>query len=276
LTGLRQHYPELESYLAPERVASWEGSTSSGGVSNTGPKWVRGIVIVLVVLAMPRLISTFTDPRSHDAAPPVAEAAAALQTAQADTAVADLFGPGTGMAAVRAADPVFADQLRLVLGSPGAAGPDGDGALAFVRIKALASAEVADTNNLAVRADLKGMWMAAAQKQSPEVCARFVTGDLLGLDLGLTPKQRDRERALLRQMLEAGVLSHQPTGGQIRYAIPGWLVGDTIQRSGLGEARLVAALTDPDHPDRCTAEAALIAAVLATSQKVPDDVLKGL
>jgi hypothetical protein len=180
------------------------------------------------------------------------------------------------MAEVRAADPVFADQLRLVLGSPGAAAPDGDGALAFARIKALASSEVAEATSLAVRADLKGLWMAAAQKQSGEVCSRFMAGDLLGLDLGLTAKQRERERALLRQLLEAGVLGHQPTGGKIRYAIPGWLVGGTIKRSGLTESRLVAALTDPDSPDRCTAEAALIAAVLAAPQKVPGDVLKGL
>ena len=55
LTGLRQHYPELESHLAPERVASWEGSTNASGVSDTGPKWVRGIVIVMLVVAVPRL-----------------------------------------------------------------------------------------------------------------------------------------------------------------------------------------------------------------------------
>lgn len=276
LSGLRQHYPELESHLAPERIASWEGTTNPSGASDTGPKWVRGIVIVMMVLAVPRLISAFTDPRDHDTSPPVAEAATALQAAQADVAVADIFGPGTGMAEVRAADPVFADQLRLVLDSPGAAGAAGDGALAFVRIKALASAEVADANNLAVRADLKGMWTATAQRHSPEVCARFLTSDLHGLDLGLTPEQRDRERALLRQLLEAGLLSHQPMGGKVRYAIPGWLVGDTIERSGLSHENLVAALTDPDHPDRCKAEAALIAAVLATPNKVPTEVLKGL
>jgi hypothetical protein len=39
LTGLRQHYPELESHLGPERVASWEGDTNASCVSDTGPRW---------------------------------------------------------------------------------------------------------------------------------------------------------------------------------------------------------------------------------------------
>jgi hypothetical protein len=274
LTGVRQHYPELESHLAPERVASWEGDANASGVSDTGPKVVRGIFIVLLVVALPRLISAFTDPRAGaDPTPPVAEAAAALQAAEADIAVADIFGLGTGMAGVRDADPVFADQLRAALNREDTGG---SAALAMVRYKAIGAAEVADLGNLAVRADLRGMWMQAAQRQSPEICAAVMRGNFADAPLNLTEQERDRERALLRQMLEAGLLSHQPKGGETRYAIPGWLVADTLERSGMTEDKLIAALTNLDSPDRCTAEAALIAAVLATSQRVPEDLLRGL
>lgn len=273
LTGLRQHYPELESYLEPERVASWEGSRPEHGVGDTGPKVVRGLVIVMLVMAVPRLISSYTDPRRDDDAPPIAQAAEALQQAEIDVAVADIFGSGMGMAEVRAADPVFADQLRLAFTYTGL---DAAAPLELTRAKALGSAEVADYNNLAVRVDLKGMWLAAAQRKSDEACGKFMRGELRGLDLGLSVKERERERALLRQLLEAKVLGHQPTPGQTRFSIPGWLVSDTLTRSGWSEERLVAALTDPNSPDRCTAEAALIAAALATSQRMPVEVLRGL
>jgi hypothetical protein len=103
-----------------------------------------------------------------------------------------------------------------------------------------------------------------------------MAGDLRDLDLKLDSKQREREQALLRQLLEAKLLRHMPKGGSFQYSIPGWLVTDALARSGLGEERLVAALTDPESPDRCKAEAALIAAALATSKRVPEDVLKGL
>lgn len=273
LTGLRRHYPELESHLAPERVASWEGTTNASGVSDTGPRWVRGIVIVLVVLAIPRLISAFTDPRPDPSAPPVAEAAAALQAATIDLAVADVFGEGTGMAEVRAADPVFADQLQSALND---LSRDETAPLALARRQALGSAEVADRNTLAIRADLKGVWIVAARRQSDAVCRKLIRGDLSGGDLALTEAERDRERALLRQLLAAQVLGHQAKGGEVRYSIPGWLVADMLARSGFSEDRLVAALTDPKSADRCAAEAALIAAALATSQSLPEDVLRGL
>jgi hypothetical protein len=118
--------------------------------------------------------------------------------------------------------------------------------------------------------------MAAAQQQSAEACRKVMSGDVLDLDLALNPKQRGREQALLRQLLEAKLLSYNPKGGSSQYSIPGWLVSDALQRSGLAEDTFKAALSDPDSPDRCKAESALIEAVRATSQRVPEDVLKGL
>ena len=49
-----------------------------------------------------------------------------------------------------------------------------------------------------------------------------------------------------------------------------------MKRSGLSADKLTAALTDPDSPDRCKAEAALVEAVRAAPGKVPLDVLKGV
>lgn len=276
LQGIRQRYPELETYLDPERVASWDkGAVLEGKPGGFGPAAARWIVIlVLVGAALAQLGSSLTHSDDDQGAPSPDVVAEALRVAQSDIAMADIFGKGTTMAAVSAADPALADELAPLAGLRGnKAGP---AILAYVRVKALASANAADAANLAVRLDLRSLWMQAAQAQSDAACRKVMTGDFTDLDLALTDKQRDLERALLKQLLDAKLLGAEIKGGEYRYNIPGWLVGDTMKRSGLSQEKLVAALTDPDHPDRCKAEAALIEAVRAAPGKVPPDVLKGV
>ncbi|GAA0759687.1 hypothetical protein FHS52_000891 [Erythromicrobium ramosum] len=276
LEGVRTRYPELETYLDAERVASWDkGAVLEGNPGGFGPAVVRWVLIaVLVGAALARLGASLSGANDDQDTPAADAAAEALRVAQGDMAMADIFGAGTDMAAVRAADPALADELAPLAGLSG--GNAGPAMTSFIRLKALASASAADAGNLAVRLDLKSLWMQAAQRQLDAVCRKVMTGNFVGLDLALTDKERDRERALLRQLLDAKLLGQEAKGGEYRYAIPGWLVGDTIKRSGLSDDTLTAALTDPEHPDRCKAEGALIEAIRASSQPVPEDVLKGV
>ncbi len=273
---VRNHFPELESHLDPERVASWEGAARIADPVDGGPGtgFTRILLVVFLVFGMLRVCSGTLFGTSDDS-PPVAPLAteAGPSAAEIDADLAAVFGKGTDMASVRATDPVLADQLA-PLASLGE--KPGEAMLAFVRLKALTSANIANADNLAVRADLRSLWMQAAQRQSGEACRKVMRGDFADLDLGLTDAQRDRERALLTQLLDAKLLGAQIVDSAYRYNIPGWLVGDTIKRSGLSDDTLTAALTDPDHPDRCKAESALVEAVRAAPGKVPLDVLKGL
>jgi hypothetical protein len=273
LTGLRQHYPELESHLAPERVASWEGDTNASGVSDTGPKVVRGVFIVLLVLAVPRLISSFTDPRSDDPAAVVAEAAEALNAAEIDAEVADIFGPGVGMAEVREADPVFADQLRFALNGTAY---QGRMPLALARRKALEAGEVAEFDDLVARAELRRIWLTAAKRQGGGMCQKVMQFDFADRALKLNGVERIRERVLLRQLLEAKVLGHDMKQRATQFAIPGWVVSDMLGNSGLSEEALRSAMTDTANIDRCTAEIALMEVVLANPGRVPEELLRGL
>lgn len=274
LNGIRARYPELESYLDPQRVSSWGGDPATQGADGRGPRIVRGIVFVLVVLALPRLISQCVDPRSDDTRAPVEQLAQAeLGPVETDALLAEIFGEGVGMTDVRAADPVFADQLRLALNR---LSYDLMLPIDFVRMKARAAGDVAVGDALMARAELRGIWLDAARRSSVAICDKVIADDFSKLTLDLTPGERQREQVLLRQLLEAGVLGHMPEGGEIRYSIPGWLVSEAITRSGLTEQRLVAALGDRDSPDRCRAEAALTQAVLAIPGRVPTEVLKGL
>lgn len=272
LTGLRQHYPELESHLAPERVASWEGSTNASGVSDTGPRVVRGIFIVLLVLAVPRLISSFTDPRPDDPAAPPA-AIADLDSALVNLGIAEIFGDDMDMNAVLAADPAFTDQLRRDFDRVGFASGR---ALGFVRRRALEAGEVAEFDELVARAELRRLWLTAAQRQAPGVCENVLKGDFISRPLKLNDTEQASERALLRQLLDAQVLSHQAKGGQVQYTIPGWVVSDVISRSGISEDAVRKALGDTANADRCKVEAALADVVLANPGRVSKELLRGL
>lgn len=275
LTGIRERYPELESHLDPERVASWEKGGGAEGDSGwfTPPMIRRLMVAGLILIVLTRVVGFLSDSNGEPDRSVQAEAFAQLEAAQADLAAAAVFGAGTDMAAVRRADPAFADQLKVMMGR---VTDTDEAALAFARSRAHASGAVGDFDALVVRADLRDLWMRAALATSVDACRTVMVGDFRSAPPPLDDKQRAREQALLKQLLAAKVLGVQPEGGEFRYAIPGWLVAETLKRSGLGEEKLVAALTDPAHPDRCKVESALIEAVRAAPGKVPLDVLKGV
>ncbi|MFO6447031.1 hypothetical protein ACLBKU_07780 [Erythrobacter sp. NE805] len=273
IDGIRRNFPELESHLDPQRVASWDagGSGEAGtfaGASRGFRGWVLTVVLIFAAVRVLALFGAASGDSSGSGSPPLVVAAS---DAEVDAKLAEIFGAGTDMKAVRAADPVLADQLRAAVNRPEIALP-----LDLVRMKALASAEIAKRPELEARAELKAMWLTAARARKDDTCRRLMDGNLEGLALDLSEKDRAREQVLLHELLAAKVLGHIPKGGEVRYAIPGWLVADTLKRSGLPEKRLVAAFGDPAAADRCAAETALAQAATAALAKVPDEVLKGL
>ncbi len=272
LDGIRERYPELESHLDPQRVASWDNGRTAPGDPGIVPRIIRGLFIVLLVVGLPRLIGSWYEPGGEASSPPImAPDSEGPSEAELDAAVAEIFGPGVGMKTVEAEDAAFARELRAAIARPEIARP-----LDLARMKALASAEVARRPTLEARTELKAMWLTAARARPDDTCRKLMDGNLRGLTLDLSKADRAREQVLLRELLVAKVLGHMPKGGEVRYAIPGWLVADTLRRSGLPEKRLVPAFQQTDHPDRCTAEAALVQAVRAGLAKVPDEVLRGL
>ncbi len=271
LVGIRRNFPELEAHLDPERVASWDAGRPEEGAPGLIPRIVRGIFIVLLVFAVPRMIGNWYE-RGEDAGdPPLIGVERRLSEAELDAMARNIFGTGISMATVRAEDPALARELEIAANKPEIMPPVG-----YVRMKALTSAEVGSRGALVARAELKAMWLAAAAAQGGEACRKLMDGKLGEISLDLPSEDSVREERLLRLLLAAKVLSHAPKGGEVRYAIPGWLVEDTLKRSGLPQERLAAALSDPDSPDRCRAETALVHAVTAAPDKVPDEVLRGI
>lgn len=124
IDGIRRNFPELEAHLDPDRVASWDAGRPEENAPGLVPRIIRVIFIMLLVFALPRMISQCTE--REDVRPPVVT----LSEAEIDAKVAEVFGPGSDMKAVRAADPVLADQLRAAASRSEVASP-----LDLVRMK---------------------------------------------------------------------------------------------------------------------------------------------
>ena len=277
LLGIRERYPALEAHLDPVRVASWEGqgAGSGEGFSNVRTGFSGTLLFVVLFFALMRGLSALIASDDSDAGkdqPPVAEAAAALKAAQYDIAAIEAFGNATRMDDVKAADPVFAADLRKITDNvgtmPGAV-------LSSVRAKALRSGEVADFDGLVARAELRRIWLTAA-RQSPDQCRQIMQGDFFTTRLSLAPKDREREQVLLKRLLDAKFLStsERPQGGT--FSVPGWVLDRAAAASGLKRDTISAALRDPEHPARCDLEYAMLGAMLEQPGKVPTELLRGL
>ncbi len=277
LLGIRERYPELEAHLDPERVASWEGqgAGSGEGFSNARSGFGGALLFVLLFFALMRGFGALMGSGDSDAGngqPPVAEAAAALKAAQYDIVAIEVFGNATRMDDVKAADAVFAADLRKLADTvgnvPGAV-------LSSVRAKALRTGEVADFDGLVARTELRRIWLAAA-RTSPDQCRQIMQGDFFTTPLSLSREDREREQVLLKRLLDAKFLSSsaRPQGGT--FSVPGWVLDRATAASGLTPDAVSAALRDPEDPGRCALEYAMLGAMLEQPGKVPVELLRGV
>lgn len=169
----------------------------------------------------------------------------------------------------------FADQLSNQMGRERYGFSTIEG---YVRGQAVRSRSVAGFDELVALGELKRVWMTAAMREPARVCQNVMVGDFNSIPLLLTQEEAESERRYLRQLLDAGVLSHLGgrEGEEFRFDVPGWAVERTIRDSGLSDAQVVAALRDPDHEMRCRVEYALLGAVLEQPGRVSEDLLRGL
>lgn len=274
LVGMRERYPELESYLDPERVASWEGAgaASAEGYSNAGRGFAGALLFVVLFFALIRAIGALGGVGGDaDSTLPPPVAVLDMSPGERDAQAVAIFGPDMDMAKLRSTDPVFADQFSQNITSRQAT----RGTLAFVRNKALQTAEIAKFEELVALGELKQMWLAAAIKV-PGQCKNVLAGDFRSLPLQLGPSEAARERELLRRLLDAKLLGHYSKRAGGNFSIPGWAVDKMLKQSGLTIDELTAALKDPEHPKRCQVDLTLVRVILAEPGRVSPDVLRAL
>jgi hypothetical protein len=276
LVGIRERYPELESLLDYERVASWEGAGagSAEGFSNAGRGFGGAVLFVVLFFALIRAVamlglSAGDTPPERSLPPPVVVSGPSAE--EVDAAVAGVFGPDTNLAKVREADPVFADQLALGIRNA----KDNGGAHAFVRHKALQVAEIAAFEELVALGELRRLWLAEAMG-NPAQCKNVMAGDFRSLPLELGKAETALEQQLLRRLLGAKLLSHRSTKRGGSSTVPGWVIEQTMKRSGLSQEGVAKALRNPEDKGRCLVEFTMLNVMLKEPGRVPADLLRAL
>ncbi|WP_285712748.1 hypothetical protein [Erythrobacter oryzae] len=276
LVGMRERYPELESYFDPERVASWEGAgaASAEGVSNAGRGFAGAVLFVVLFFALIRAIGALSGVGGDtpaDNVPPPPSQLLEPTAAETDAQVAQVFGPGTDMVGVREIDPVFADQLSLNIRYSKVNG----GLLAFVRNRAVQAGDAAKFEELVALGELKRIWLRAAL-DNPAQCKNVMAGDFRSLPLALGKAETAREQELLRRLLDAKLLGNRITKPATTFSIPGWAIDKMLKKSGLDIDELTLALKSPEHPKRCLVSLTLAEVVLAEPGRVSIDLLRAL
>ena len=269
LTGIRERYPEVESYLDSERVASWEFPQESTG--GAGLPWWIGIIIIVVVM---RFASTVSDNNTSSYTPPPVPTVSSpvLNPADFDARIAGLFGEDIDYQAVREIDPVFADQLRNAMQSERYGNRKIEG---FVRGQAYRASSIAEFDELVALLELKQLWMINAIA-TPDMCRNVMVGDFNSVPLNLAGAMKARETQLLRRLLDAGVLNNLEGRSAGNFSVPGWAIERVMQRSGLSDEQVTRALRSPDDANRCRVEMTLIGVVKEEPGRVSAELLRSL
>ena len=270
LTGIRERYPEVESYLDADRVASWEYPQQSSG--GGGLPWWIGIIVIVTVL---RIASTAgsNDTSGYDLVPVPPTSSSVLNPSDFDGRIAALFGEDVDYQAVREIDPVFADQLRNAMQTERNGFMRIEG---FVRGQAYRASSIAEFDELIALGELKRVWLAAAQQDDAAVCRNVMAGDFQSRALLLDRPQALKEQMQLRKLLDAGVLNNLEGRGASQFSVPGWAFERTMQRSGLSEDQVEEALANPGSDTRCLVEFVLLGVILEEPGRVSIDLLRAL
>lgn len=261
LSGIRSRYPEVESHLDGERVASWE---------KPAPSWiawtVQRVFIFIVVIQLVGLCSRTFD--GNDLPPQAV-----------NQIVAESSGPGVTMAQVQAADPKLADLIYAEIDA--ATGADDDLAAikqaVAVRMRELAAIAMGDAPKgdvlaiLAVRRDL----LVAASGTGGAACTAFLKTARLPDGVIVPEATRAEERALLWHLARARLLDPEYTASRDQtMPLPPWAGSAVAQRTGLPAERINAVLKGEETGDTCAVRIALIDTLLSRPDEAPIELLR--
>lgn len=294
LEGVRKHFPELESHFPPERVASWGNGVPSGWkgfgvfrIFGTGYTFNFGysvavIVGLQVIMAVLRAISPdpvadphFLQPRSGYSA------ASDPQYEQIrDAAVHEVFGKDKTILWLRQQQPGLATDFEATVAGARALGTNEQGAIAqaieFVRRRVLINGFRADEATLRELTRLRLAQLEVARKSGPEACNRFLrAGEVTGLTM--PEPLRAQERALSVRLAGITTFDVPEQHGPTRTTIPGALVAEVIDTTGMSPKRVSAAFQDQATPsERCAVIGALLRAALKWKGKEQATILRAM
>lgn len=273
LRGMRKHFPELESHLAPERVASWEG----GNPVLTGLLVLLGIIALAIVFA----ISDSSSPSPRPLPGHTIEAADDSEVNRiVDASIREAFGEGRNAAWLHNLQPELLQTLQSNTLSGVRAGTDPvkliDKAVSVVRMRSYLNGRKLTDPLFQTTMELRLGQLQAARAQGPAACKQM--GDSGWLEgLILPPDLRTKERDFAALLAERRALGVPEEDGQHSATIPGQLIEKVIETSGLAQNRVVSAMQDKgSDEDRCVVTIALLEQALGWKGDNRRDILMTL
>lgn len=260
---IRKHFPELETLLNEERVEGWTREAPGWG------SWVVQRLIILLVMFQLVAFCTKSNDREQDPRISID------LTEGRDTAAAAAFGAGFTFADIKAADSQFAENFRKATGKSEGAALYGD-PRAYVRQQMLAARQTADFEMLIKIQQQQMEWLRMASKHGRQSCKAVLDGSFANGFPGTTETDKEREQRFARDLLEAKLLNAKVKTGEYSYEVPGWLVEQAQERSGLSMDDFRKSLGNPEDTNRCLVQRVLIERALSAPSRVPIETLRGL
>jgi hypothetical protein len=273
LAQINKNYPEIESFLDPQRVASWEESLSA-----PRGRWLlhlRWPVIAIVIVTRIWLLSGdfAQESPSHNTRPAPDHLASVIphKTIVEDKAVQDAFGPGKTLAWLRQHQPDLADWMDGLPFSTNAALAT-DSMIRETRWRAHIVSWNEGGRTLEAFMHTRAGLMTAALSSGQPGCKEFLQTGGLPASVHVPAPIRAEEQRLNAKLAETGKLSRQPEPGPTTAKVPGILMMKVMAMTGFSHDRVARALQAPAaEGDRCIVDAALIRATLSWHgpEKVP-------
>jgi hypothetical protein len=272
---IQRQFPEIESFLDPQRVASWETAMPTGRhyVFRVGRhytfriRWL-GIAAFVAFRLLIALSQCTPQPQTPSTSPASQFAADPRMTLALDSAISSAFGQGKTMAWLRARQPDLADRISAQAWPPGY-DPANLGYL-IARVEREVRRRVDIAARTATGADLddamrvRAGLIDTARGAGGPACTEFLATGFLPDTIEPPAKLRSQEQALAAHLVELGKLTDQPPPPPARVKVPGKLVEQVIVATGLSHDRVVKALTGTSiDQDRCVVEDSLLKATLA-------------
>ena len=278
LLKLIQHqFPEIESFLDPQRVGSWEASMPSGRRYVFRIRWwLLGVFLAFRVL----IALGPTTPRlpQPDYITPQAKLDPRISEGL-NLAVATAFGPGKTMAWLRARQPDLADWISARAWDQSSSFFDAPEFVNHIdrevrrRVYLAAKAEGGADFDDAMR--VRQGVIQAARAAGGATCTEFLGSGWLPADVVQPVDLREREQKLASRLVEKGKLYDLTPGAPARATVPGKLVQQVMAETGFSRERVAKVLTSKSiDADRCTLDESLIKATRAWRGKERTAILR--
>lgn len=277
LNGLRERYPEVESYLDPQRVGSWEERLNNGG----GSPWKTAGTIIFCFWILIHLINSLTSVDTSKAdyaplAPPITLSDPVITPAERDNIIIKLFGTRVSDETLEAGAPVIWSEIIPRAPDPNANEDAPVSIVSRLRTRIFVAGNEADLDTLIeikqLRLDLAKL---ARDRGGSEACRRFLNSHRLPDTMAVPDHIRENERRIAGLLITTSLLDNNGSWSAPQAPIPNRIVDMVMKKTVMTREEFNrAAQKDGSAKQQCDFRIALLEAVLSRPETVSEKLLR--